>query len=66
MGVGNLELKTTPGLISAGGLFVAGFILGLPGWKMDLFGFGLAAATLLFIFFMRTVKKEGQLAGTSG
>lgn len=65
IGVGNLELKTIPGLISAGGLFVAGFILGLPGWKMDLFGFGLAAATLLYIFFIRTVKKERQIVGTS-
>ena len=57
IGIGKLELKTIHGLISGAGLFVGGFILGLPGLKMDLLGLGIAAAAILFIFLTRSVKK---------
>ena len=59
IGVGNLELKTIDGFVSGLGLFVGGFILGLPDLKMDLLGLGIAAATIVFIFLMRFVKKAG-------
>jgi TRAP-type uncharacterized transport system fused permease subunit len=56
IGIGNLDLKTINGFISGVGLFVGGFILGLPGLKMDLLGLGIAATTVVFIFLMRFVK----------
>ena len=59
IGMGKLELKTIDGFVSGAGLFVGGFILGLPGLKMDLLGLGIAAATIVFIFLMRFVKKAG-------
>lgn len=60
IGIGKLELKTIHGLISGAALFVGGFILGLPGSKMDALGLGIAAAAILFIFLTRSVKKAGQ------
>jgi len=59
IGMGKLELKTIDGFISGVGLFVGGFVLGLPGLKMDLLGLGIAGATIVFIFLMRFVKKAG-------
>jgi len=60
IGIGNLDLKTINGFISGVGLFVGGFILGLPGLQMDLLGLGIAAATVVFTFLMRFVKKASQ------
>jgi len=73
IGVGNLKLQTIDGLISGVILFVAGFILALPGsvlgitnWKMDFLGLGLIIVAILFIFFVRLIKKPSQLSGTAG
>jgi TRAP-type uncharacterized transport system fused permease subunit len=60
VGVGKLHLNTRDGLIAGVVLFVSGFILGLPGWKLDFLGLGLAAVTILFIFMMRSGKKTEQ------
>jgi len=67
IGVGNLKLQTIDGFISGILLFVAGFILSLPGsvlgitnLKMDLLGLGLIAVSLVFIFFMRFIKKNSK------
>jgi len=60
IGMGRLELKTIDGFVSGAALFVGGFILALPGSKMDLLGLGITAATIAFIFFMRFVKRGNQ------
>jgi TRAP transporter 4TM/12TM fusion protein len=57
IGIGSIELNTIPGLISGSGLFVAGFIVGLPGLKMDILGLCLLNASLAFIFLIRSVRK---------
>ena len=59
IGVGKLDIKRVEGLIAAAGLFVSGFILALPGVKMDLLGLGLTAVSLVFIFAVRALKKGG-------
>ncbi len=59
IGVGKLELKTIDGFISGGALFVGGFILGLPGSKMDLLGLAIVALSLIFILFIRLIKGRG-------
>jgi TRAP-type uncharacterized transport system fused permease subunit len=59
IGVGKLELKTIDGFISAAALFVGGFILGLPGSKMDLLGLAIVALSLIFILFIRLIKRQG-------
>jgi TRAP transporter 4TM/12TM fusion protein len=65
IGVGKLELKRIEGLIGAAGLFVSGFVLALPGVKMDLLGLGLTVVTLLFIFIARSAKGGGNPAKVS-
>jgi TRAP transporter 4TM/12TM fusion protein len=58
IGIGKLEFKTITGIISGAALFIAGFILGLPGLKWDFLGLAITVAALLFIFIMRSVKKR--------
>ena len=56
IGVGKLKPLTIDGFISAVGLFVGGFILALPGLKMDLLGLGIAAVSIIFILFIRFIR----------
>ncbi|UCH19421.1 MAG: TRAP transporter fused permease subunit [Deltaproteobacteria bacterium] len=58
IGIGKLEFNTITGIISGAALFIAGFILGLPGLKTDFLGLAITGAALLFIFIMRSVKKR--------
>ena len=58
IGVGIIKRTTIKGFLFSVGLFGSGVLLALPGFKMDLIGLGLAAAT---IYIMRMVLRVGKI-----
>jgi TRAP-type uncharacterized transport system fused permease subunit len=56
IGVGKIDLLKIDGFISGVALFASGFVLSLPGTKMDLLGLAMTAASILFILIMRVVR----------
>jgi TRAP transporter 4TM/12TM fusion protein len=57
VGVGKLFRASVGGFIAAALLFVSGFILALPGVRLDLVGLGLGAATVLYMVALKALKR---------
>ena len=61
IGIGVLNYGTVRGLVLGAGFFVSGFILALPGLKMDLIGLGL---TVVFVLCSLLTRPEKALKTT--
>lgn len=57
IGIGRIDLTSINGFVGGAGLFIAGCMLSLPGWKMDLFGILAAIASLALMYIIRRIGK---------
>ena len=58
IGIGRIELTTINGFVGGAGLFIAGCLLSLSGFKMDLFGILVAIVSVCVMFLIRGINKK--------